>query len=351
MKWSLNNLSDEDKRKYIVYAIFGIVCFIVFGVAYSFSNSSNETNKEVSTLDVPLSSEKEQYENRLQALQKFDTVKADPNQRMTQFFSSKPKDAIDENMDYFNEQKSQSVAYTDYETIEQNVNNRSTSASKGTKASNYNKYGNASMWTVEEPENNSIGYSSTQNTRDYIEKRKKELEQPQDIEIEVNRSSTQVTTVAPSKKALFENGKQSNNGTIKAVVRGTQEIKDGQTLRFQTNEDGMVNGIKIPRNTSLFGIVRFNQYRAEITIETANINGNIHSINLIVYSPDGLKGIPISTDEHLKQGRNSAVQEVANKTGIVGKAGSIIGGVVSSKARETSVKFIDNHKVLLIQKG
>ena len=134
------------------------------------------------------------------------------------------------------------------------------------------------------------------------------------------------------------------------MVRGTQDVKNGQTLRFQTNEEGVVNGIKLPRNTSLFGIVRFNQYRAEIVIETANINGSIIPINLMVYSNDGLKGIPISMDETLKQGRNTAVDDVARRGGILGKAGNIVGSVVSNKVKEPSVKFIDNQKVLLIQK-
>src|SRR5690606_24717916 len=159
-----------------------------------------------------------------------------------------------------------------------------------------------------------------------------------------------VVPVEQSKKDLTENDKQVGNGTIQAVVRGTQEVKNGQTLRFQTNVEGVVNGVKIPRNTSLFGIVRVNQYRAEITVETANSSGSIVPVNLVVYSNDGLKGIPISLDESLKQGRNSAVDDVARSGGILGKAGSVVGSVVSNKVKESSVKFIDNQKVLLIQK-
>src|SRR5690554_6980745 len=82
MNWDFKNLSEEDKRKYIVYTIFGIISIGVIGIGFSFVGTKDLSNKEVSTMDVPLSSEKEQYETRLQALQKFDTVKADPNQRM-----------------------------------------------------------------------------------------------------------------------------------------------------------------------------------------------------------------------------------------------------------------------------
>ena len=198
---------------------------------------------------------------------------------------------------------------------------------------------------VEEPQNSNIGYSSA----NYIENRMQQIEQRttvQTTETNVNN----VVAVEQSKKDLFENGKQVGNGTIQAVVRGTQEVKNGQTLRFQTNTAGVISGVKIPRNTSLFGIVRFNQYRAEITIETANINGSIVPVNLVVYSNDGLKGIPISLDESLKQGRNSAVDDVARSGGILGKAGSVVGSVVPNKVKESSVKFIDNQKVLLIQK-
>ncbi|MDN3709943.1 conjugative transposon protein TraM [Myroides ceti] len=343
MNWDIRNLSEEDKRKYIVYAIFGIVSIGVIGVGFSFVSGKDTANKEVNSIDIPLSEEKEQYENRLQALQKFDTVKGDPNQRMTQFFARKKTDDIEDNMDYFNQTKSGSSVGSNYEPIHQKVDNTTPA-----QPSNYNRYGNSSMWQVEEPVNNNIGYSSA-NKNEYIENRVQQIEQRttvQTTETYVNN----VSTVQQSKKDLFEKGKQVGNSTIKAVVRGTQEVKNGQTLRFQTNEEGVVNGTKIPRNTSLFGIVRFNQYRAEIVIETANINGSIIPINLMVYSNDGLKGIPISMDETLKQGRNTAVDHVARRGGILGKAGNVVGSVVSNKVKERSVKFIDNQKVLLIQK-
>lgn len=343
MNWNFRNLSEEDKRKYIVYAIFGIASIGVIGIGFSFVGVKDSTNKKVNSIDVPLSEEKQQYETRLQALQKFDTVKADPNQRMTQFFARKKTDDIEENMDYFNQTKSGSSIGSNYEPIHQKVDN-----TPAAQPSNYNRYGNSSMWQVEEPVNNNIGYSSA-TKNEYIENRVQQIEQRSTVQT-TETYVDNVTTVQQSKKDLFEKGKQVGNSTIKAVVRGTQQVRNGQTLRFQTNEEGMVNGVKIPRNTSLFGIVRFNQYRAEITIETANINGSIIPIDLIVYSSDGLKGIPISTDETLKQGRNTAVDDVARSGGVLGRAGNVIGSVVSNKVKEPTVKFIDNQKVLLIRK-
>lgn len=344
MNWDFKSLSEEDKRKYIVYTIFGIISIGVIGIGFSFVGGEDSSNKEVSTMDIPLSSEKEQYETRLQALKKFDTVKADPNQRMTQFFARKKKDDIEGNIDYFNQNKSETTAVgSHYEPIHQKVDNTIPS-----KSSNYNRYGNSSMWQVEEPVNSNIGYSSV-DKNDYIENRIQQIEQRTTVQT-TETYSNKVTTIQQSKKDLFEKGKQIGNSTIQAVVRGTQEVKNGQTLRFQTNADGVIGGVKIPRNTSLFGIVRFNQYRAEITIETANINGSIVLVNLVVYSNDGLKGIPISLDESLKQGRNTAVDDVARHGGILGKAGSLVGTMVSNKVKEPSVKFIDNQKVLLIQK-
>ena len=342
MNWDFKNLSEEDKRKYIVYTIFGIISIGVIGIGFSFVGGKDSSNKQVSTMDVPLSSEKEQYETRLQALQKFDTVKVDPNQRMTQFFARKKADDIEENMEYFNQNKSQTNINTAYEPIHQQVDNTSP-----VQTSNYNRYGNSSMWQVDEPQNSNIGYSSANN---YVENRVQQIEQRSTTVQTTETYMNNVVTVEQSKKELFENGKQVGNGTIQAVVRGTQEVKNGQTLRFQTNADGVINGVQIPRNTSLFGVVRFNQYRAEIIIETANINGSIVPVNLVVYSNDGLKGIPISLDESLKQGRNSAVDNVARSGGILGKAGSVVGSVVSNKVKEPAVKFIDNQKVLLVQK-
>src|SRR5690554_4082949 len=229
MNWDFKNLSEEDKRKYLVYTIFGIISIGVIAIGFSFAGGENSSNKEVSTLDVPLSSEKEQYETGLQALQKFDTVKADPNQRMTQFFARKKSDDIEDNIEYFNRNKSETNMNTAYEPIHQQVDNTAPPQS-----SNYNRYGNSSMWQVEEPQNSNIGYSSA----NYVENRVQQIEQRttvQTTETYVNN----VVAVEQSKKDLFENGKQVGNGTIQAVVRGTQEVKNGQTLRFQTNADGV----------------------------------------------------------------------------------------------------------------
>src|SRR5690606_4761819 len=254
MNWDFKNLSEEDKRKYIVYTIFGIISIGVIGIGFSFVGTKDSSNKEVSTMDIPLSSEKEQYETRLQALQKFDTVKADPNQRMTQFFARKKSDDIEDNIEYFNQNKSETNINTAYEQIHQQVDNTAP-----VQTSNYNRYGNSSMWQVEEPQNSNIGYSSANN---YVENRVQQIEQRTTVQT-TETYMKNVVSVEQSKKDLFENGKQVGNGTIQAVVRGTQEVKNGQTLRFQTNADGVIGGVKIPRNTSLFGIVRFNQYRAE----------------------------------------------------------------------------------------
>lgn len=359
MNLDFKNLSEEDKRKYIVYGIFGIVAIIVLGICMSFVGGKDTANKDVNSIDVPLSSEQEQYETRLKALQKFDTVKPDPDQRMTQFFARKGSNQDAENLEYFEKNKANNSSNEsqnyNYEPISSNVDSKSPiKKTNNSGAGNYNKYGNSSMWTVEEPKNNNIGYSST--NRDYVEKRIQQLEE-RETRTEINTSPSIATNQQSNppankinKKQLFENGKQNGNGTIKAVIRGTQDIKNGQTLRFQTSEEGFSNGVKIPRNTSMYGVVRFNQYRAEISIETANINGNIVPVNLIVYSNDGIKGIPISIDESVQQGRNSAVDEIGRKGGMVGKAGSIVAGVITSKAKEPTIKFIDNQKILLIQK-
>src|SRR5690606_12521407 len=157
----------EDKRKFIVYTIFGIISIGVIAIGFSFAGGKNSSNKEVSTLDIPLSSEKEQYETRLQALQKFDTVKADPNQRMTQFFARKKADGLQKKKDSFNRRISKRAINTGYEPIHQQIVN-----TVPVQTSNYNRYGSSSMWQVEEPQNSNIGYSSAS----YVKNRTQQIE-------------------------------------------------------------------------------------------------------------------------------------------------------------------------------
>lgn len=202
----------------------------------------------------------------------------------------------------------------------------------------HSQYGTKDMWSVERPNQQSsspVTYNQTATT--------------------TNTAPAEVVSapVVQSKKDLFERGSKANSkgSNFSASIRGTQDLKAGQILRFQTDEEFFINGERIPKNTALFGVLSIAKYRAEIYIENANIGGKIIAVNLSVYGNDGIKGIPIFTDEPIKDARDKTVNEAskhATGSGIVGTAASILGGVVSTKAKDPVVKFIDNQKIILV---
>ncbi|WP_267740494.1 conjugative transposon protein TraM [Myroides injenensis] len=201
----------------------------------------------------------------------------------------------------------------------------------------HNQYGTKDMWSVTPTNQTTPGSQTPTNT----------------FQNEGAKSSEPVV-VAQSKKDLFERGSKarSKNSNFSASIRGTQDLKAGQILRFQTDEEFFINGQKIPKNTALFGVLSLSKYRAEIFIENANINGKIVAVNLSVYGNDGIKGIPVFTDEPVRDAKDKTVNEAARHTtgsGIIGTATSILSGVASSKAKDPVVKFIDNQKVILVQ--
>lgn len=231
-------------------------------------------------------------------------------------------------------------------------------ASSGTKRK-YNAYGNSNDWTTVP-----TTVTSTRNTGNYVNSNSSytvnrrsnpftENHQGSSDIVEPTKKQEVTLSDTEKKKRLFENGKISQSNTINAVIKGSQNIKEGQTIVFRTTEEANINGVKVPKNTAIYGITKFEDYRVSVTIHTINVQNNILPVNIDVYSIDGIKGIPVNTDQVLTNTKNEIGDEVGNEitkrtNGILGSAGRIAGSLLSKKNRQATVKFIDNQKVLLM---
>lgn len=104
-----------------------------------------------------------------------------------------------------------------------------------------------------------------------------------------------VTKVVPEKRSPFNTvafGGRSSKNAIKAYVHSEQTVSDGYTLKMRIAEDCYTDdGVFVPKNTLVHGIVRMADERVMVDIKSININGNILPFKKDVYSKDAIKGI------------------------------------------------------------
>lgn len=99
----------------------------------------------------------------------------------------------------------------------------------------------------------------------------------------------------PPKKEnrFFSSGKEENTGnTIEAIVSGDQKITTGSVIKLVTlHELPLDNGLTLQKGTALFGVVKLEQDRINVSIQSVRIGNSIYDLKKQVYDRDGLPGI------------------------------------------------------------
>ncbi|MDP4260109.1 MAG: conjugative transposon protein TraM, partial [Bacteroidota bacterium] len=100
--------------------------------------------------------------------------------------------------------------------------------------------------------------------------------------------------------------------TIPAVVEEDQELTAGSTLVLRITEEETVNGVAIPRNTLIYGIVSLNGERMNVSIPSIRCGAAIYPVSLQVYDLDGLPGIRIPDGLGREVAKESAQQGIGS---------------------------------------
>lgn len=109
---------------------------------------------------------------------------------------------------------------------------------------------------------------------------------------------------------VFNGGIRTSNP---ARVYGNQELKTGQTIKLQNEKDIILPNITIPKNTIIYGILDFKEYRAFVNIENIVINEELIKVNLLVYGYDTILGIPLDLKKRAEEsGPNLKVTFIDN---------------------------------------
>jgi conjugative transposon TraM protein len=152
--------------------------------------------------------------------------------------------------------------------------------------------------------------------------------------------------------------KEVKGNSTPAVVQGEQTVSDGSTLLMRTLEDTYtLNGILIPKNTYISGIVRLTEERLNIQIQSVRIDKNIFTITRDIYDLDGLKGLNVPENVKAELARQASARALENTnirtggSGIIDRAGNAVGdavkSVLSKDKREIRVTIKNNYKIFL----
>lgn len=170
-------------------------------------------------------------------------------------------------------------------------------------ARNYNPYGNRSDWQ-ETPT-----YSSTENRGQFTSQ-----EQPTSKKSKKGQSFEDLSPTE-QRRILLETGKSSYEETAEfsAMILSSGMVKSGQTITLITKEDAYINLNKIPKGTTIAGIVSFSENRLQVNFSTIRLKNKIIKVNLTLYSLDGLEGLPVDSNLFNKDVQDTGEDEISQE--------------------------------------
>lgn len=342
-------MSEDQLRKFKVLSIAGVVFILLgIGVYYMFFK---EEKKEITEIEIPEAKLTKEYNSKLDAVNR-------QNQNLTY------EDDINKYFENANITSEVSVPSVDLfgnnkQTIYDNEEAKMDSLKKvfekqnqQGKVNNIPKY-NISPATQQQVSSTTSSYDNKTNT--YTQQpvvNSPTTSAPKEKELTPQEKRELAREARRKELAGGSKGQQNSNlpKSFGAMIRGTQSLKTGQLLTMISTNEFIVNGTTIPKGTNLYGAVQFSNNKADVTIQSINLKGQVIPCNLIVYSSNGTKGIDIDIDTNINQGKNNAISQGASEIGGAGygRAVGILTDVVKGKAQELKVTFTDNQKILII---
>ncbi|HLY72000.1 MAG TPA: conjugative transposon protein TraM [Puia sp.] len=139
-----------------------------------------------------------------------------------------------------------------------------------------------------------------------------------------------------------ENNKQN---AIEAEIPESQTLVSGATVKLQLLNDIFVNGINIPKNEFVYGVVSLSNERLKISINSLRFQHNILPVSLAVYDADGMEGIyiPGSINRDVsKQSADDAISTIGLGTidQSVGSQAAVAGLQAAKSLADKKIKLI-----------
>jgi conjugative transposon TraM protein len=145
--------------------------------------------------------------------------------------------------------------------------------------------------------------------------------------------------------------------SISAVVHENQSLVNGSVIKLRLQQDVYINGLLIPKDQFVFGIVSLSGERLEIEIKSILSNQHLLPVSLAVYDMDGIAGIYIPgaiTRDVAKQSADRSLQLIeltgmdqSLKTQAASAGLNSVKNLISKKIKLVKVMVKAGYKVLL----
>ncbi len=145
------------------------------------------------------------------------------------------------------------------------------------------------------------------------------------------------------------------------MVNSNQILVNGAVIQLRLTGDVFINGILIPKGTSVNGIASLNNERLEAEVSSVRYKNHLLAIKLELYDMDGLPGIYIPGSISRDVAKNSADNslQLMELTALDPslKAQAATAGIntakslISRKVKQVKVMIKEGYKVLLKDKN
>ncbi len=193
----------------------------------------------------------------------------------------------------------------------------------------------------------------------YVSRRQPKNTKPRKVNNNSKPANVQQQPVNYSNDDLFnsyskyDDTKQVNNivnsDYIKAIIHNEHKIKSGATVHIRTKEEGVVSGVKLPKNSFLSGIARFTNERVMISIKSMKVNGKIYQTDITAYEEDGLEGLYIPGGINQEIAQDAINQGMNRGLSVTTPIGSINTGGINKKINDAVVTIRNGYDILLKQ--
>lgn len=302
-------------KKKIVFILI-LACILVYIIIYAISLYEKDDESVIENNEVPvpeLKDEQKQYESKLDAINDLKEV------RQTNAPSIYDERLLDSTGSYdpqFIDKEKQRIIDSIYRNGQMKYTQRSNNKTR--------------------PRTNGKTLNTTKDS----------LKQIQEVYASAKRMGTEHEEFFASDPKKNENSKDKTNtdNAIYVEVDGNQVVKKNYRLRMRLTKDAIINDKVVPKNTLIYGFIKFQPNRAMIEIE--NINHTRTKLKAYDYQ-DGSEGIYVENSfrgEIAKEVAGEVIDEV-NIPGVPQLGG--VTKVFQRHNRKIKVTIINNYKLIL----
>lgn len=185
----------------------------------------------------------------------------------------------------------------------------------------YNPYAPKEDWIEKEMYNDEEQLNNYQTGREKIQIQEQQLIQQKEVKkkasIKSRKKAQSFEDLSPTeqRKILLETGQSQYQETeeFSAMIMSSGMVKSGETIILITKEDAYLNFEKIPKGTTIAGIVSFGENRLQVNFSTIRLKKKIIKVNLTLYGLDGLAGLPVGSDLLSKEINDTGFDEATDE--------------------------------------